>query len=197
MTCKITDCEIPGPFKRGWCRTHYMRWRRTGDPLVVRKPWESRERQPQQCSMDGCDKPTEWTGLCSRHYREKLAKGAPPCSRDECEKPSRASGLCEKHDAEARRRARGVLPRDRERPSCKECGTATARIPSGLCRRCYQRLYDQARHKSQPRQKRQAPPPRLTRGQWLERPDGVTVVHWPAKEGESCPVCAVASAQAA
>lgn len=38
---------------------------------------------------------------------------------------------------------------------------------------------------------------RKRRGEWINRPDGITVVHWPAREGWACPDCAVESAQAA
>ena len=34
--CSIEDCQNPH-LARGWCRTHYYRWQRTGDPLLVRQ----------------------------------------------------------------------------------------------------------------------------------------------------------------
>ncbi len=33
-TCAIRGCEIGGRLTRGWCRTHYGRWIRNGDPLI-------------------------------------------------------------------------------------------------------------------------------------------------------------------
>lgn len=36
--CSINGCEKP-LYGKGWCNTHYMRWRRNGDPLKKRKPW--------------------------------------------------------------------------------------------------------------------------------------------------------------
>jgi len=30
--CSVDDCERPGNGSRGYCRTHYTRWRRHGDP---------------------------------------------------------------------------------------------------------------------------------------------------------------------
>lgn len=33
-TCSITGCEHPHE-ARGWCATHYARWRRSGDPLYL------------------------------------------------------------------------------------------------------------------------------------------------------------------
>lgn len=31
--CTIVDCKRPS-VARGWCQTHYMRWRRQGDPEI-------------------------------------------------------------------------------------------------------------------------------------------------------------------
>lgn len=35
--CSIPDCGKPA-VGQGWCHLHYMRWRRHGDPLIVKKP---------------------------------------------------------------------------------------------------------------------------------------------------------------
>ena len=38
-TCKVNGCERPA-HSRGWCPTHYQRWRKYGDPLGnVRPDW--------------------------------------------------------------------------------------------------------------------------------------------------------------
>jgi len=34
--CSILGCDRIGQIKRGWCGTHYRRWERMGDPLMVR-----------------------------------------------------------------------------------------------------------------------------------------------------------------
>jgi hypothetical protein len=33
-TCSIDGCEVPA-IARGWCRKHYYRWKRTGDPTKL------------------------------------------------------------------------------------------------------------------------------------------------------------------
>lgn len=40
--CKIEDCGKPAR-GRGWCPTHYTRWRKHGDPLAVKYPTPARD----------------------------------------------------------------------------------------------------------------------------------------------------------
>lgn len=68
-TCSIDGCD--GEYKgRGWCRKHYMRWLRHGDPLVVLPKGrftgspEERFWAKVDCSGD-C---WEWTGGTSDGY---------------------------------------------------------------------------------------------------------------------------------
>lgn len=60
-----TQCSIPDcagiVVARTWCDTHYRRWKRTGDPLVVRKArskWPDEEvrfwSHVDPCRTDGC-----------------------------------------------------------------------------------------------------------------------------------------------
>src|SRR5688500_7876856 len=32
--CSVEGCLKGGPYTRGWCRMHYVRWQRHGDPLM-------------------------------------------------------------------------------------------------------------------------------------------------------------------
>jgi hypothetical protein len=45
MICSIPGCNNKRA-ARGWCMTHYTRWRRTGDPLKMTPP-EVRARKPR------------------------------------------------------------------------------------------------------------------------------------------------------
>lgn len=101
-TCSIGECER-GVFARGWCRAHYMRWRRYGDPLTVKN------RPGKRCEIDGCDRPHYAHGWCHAHYRRKRLYDDPlgggperqprteECSIDECGQPVRARGWCMNH----------------------------------------------------------------------------------------------------
>lgn len=52
-TCSIAGCG-KRTVARGWCRTHYYRWSRTGDPLLV-------HTRPQGLDADGVLRWTGWT----------------------------------------------------------------------------------------------------------------------------------------
>lgn len=95
----MTACSIDGcldPIKaRGWCRKHYLRWHRHGDPLVG-------DRVVVACAVDGCDERASRRDWCVPHYHRWWRTGDPvPAPRQvictECEAPIYAKGLCEKH----------------------------------------------------------------------------------------------------
>lgn len=59
MTCSIEGCNEPVYIvKRGWCKTHYNRWYRHGDPMVTksaRKQKRAACRKPvrKECPAEG------------------------------------------------------------------------------------------------------------------------------------------------
>lgn len=52
--CSIENCSKPVA-SRGWCRMHYVRWQRHGDPLKSL----IRHRITGECDADGCKSPAE------------------------------------------------------------------------------------------------------------------------------------------
>ncbi len=100
--CAVEHCSAPVSCK-GWCRAHYRRWQRWGDPLGGRSG-------PRLCSIDGCDEKHYGLGWCSAHYaaaRRKSSQRATACSR--CGGTVYARGLCRPHYDRARR----GIPRSR------------------------------------------------------------------------------------
>lgn len=101
-------CSVPGcgstTLARGWCQTHYQRWQRTGDPLLLKKRLH---REIKKCSIDGCDSTAICRGWCSVHYQRWQASGDPlktksfarglPCIIDGCGKPAESKGCCASH----------------------------------------------------------------------------------------------------
>lgn len=67
--CSIEGCDVGGDITRGWCRFHYGRWQRWGDPLGT----QSRPRVP--CSVGGCERDDICKGLCTMHYHRLIKHG--------------------------------------------------------------------------------------------------------------------------
>src|ERR1039458_3360832 len=73
-------CSIPGCSGavrcRGWCKSHYDRYLRSGDPQ-----WEPTPK-PVTCLLPGCHRPTKALGLCWKDYwraREGVGPTAAKC----------------------------------------------------------------------------------------------------------------------
>lgn len=76
-TCVIGGCERPA-FCREWCRTHYGKWQRHGDPLYIgRTGRRVADGPPQLCSVPGCDAPAIARGLCVAHEKRRQRHGDP------------------------------------------------------------------------------------------------------------------------
>lgn len=61
--CLVDGCE-GARFSKGYCTTHYSRWKKYGDPNMVIKP-----RRGPVCTVENCDRPHESKGFCSLHYQ--------------------------------------------------------------------------------------------------------------------------------
>lgn len=63
--CTVEGCDRPVLIlKRGWCRRHYRRWQRYGDPTrLVFQP------RPDECDVEGCTAPVHSRRYCAPHYR--------------------------------------------------------------------------------------------------------------------------------
>jgi hypothetical protein len=70
--CSVDGCD--GPIRaRGYCNTHYLRWRRTGStdlPEITPAPIAT-------CSVTGCGKIVRARGWCGLHYKRWQATGDP------------------------------------------------------------------------------------------------------------------------
>ncbi len=101
-TCSVPDCERPSK-SRGWCNTHYERWRITGttdDPVKC----------DPICGVSGCERPTKARGWCKYHWQRWSRTGDPVegaairrgsttdmCAVGDCEETDVALGYCKAH----------------------------------------------------------------------------------------------------
>lgn len=78
--CSIDDCKNPVHL-RGWCRSHYTRWWRHGNPLgggTGNGQYQDFIKKNPYCSIDGCQKkPFNTRGWCSQHYARWRKYGSP------------------------------------------------------------------------------------------------------------------------
>ena len=111
--CSVIGCESPH-LAKGFCVKHYCRFRKTGDPLGIKK-YHRRPMAYHKCSVDGCEGQGRTRGLCPTHYQRFLKYGDPlcggilrtpkpeHCNVDGCGHPVVARGLCAMHYARLRR----------------------------------------------------------------------------------------------
>jgi hypothetical protein len=66
-TCSIDGCNRPYCAK-GYCRLHWRRWSRYGDPLFTKRAVAVAKVDGAICPITGCERPVEKQGLCGSHY---------------------------------------------------------------------------------------------------------------------------------
>lgn len=70
-SCQVDGCARPVA-GRGYCWSHYLRWRRRG----------TAEAMPTICTADGCERRVKARALCERHYRRLLYAEKKQARRD-------------------------------------------------------------------------------------------------------------------
>lgn len=142
-------CSIDGCGKarqaRGWCKSHWGKWKRFGDPLH-----QGKSPLPECCEIDGCERSarSRWKqgnlALCAMHYLRMLNAGSTDnpfndptpdgkCSVDGCSAlvRGRVAQHCERHYYQIRRNGtvstrmvdgREVLVMQGENMLCNHCG---------------------------------------------------------------------------
>jgi hypothetical protein len=97
--CSVEDCDTLRD-SQGYCKRHYARYRRYGDPL---KGGKRQFRNPATCTAGGsdwsCDNPCRALNLCAAHWSQQkkgqqLAKVIKPFEYDFCQ----ASGILDGED---------------------------------------------------------------------------------------------------
>ena len=97
--CSVEGCSNPVVGK-GFCNTHYIRWRRHGDPLYRK----IQKAKGKICSVEGCSKKVHCVGLCQTHYVQQRKRSNPSygksqkeCLIEGCSKKVFCRGMCSTH----------------------------------------------------------------------------------------------------
>jgi len=113
--CAVTGCGRRA-YARGWCQTHYRRWRDNGDlgsaEIIPASPHRL-SSLTVTCTVPGCDRPTQSKNLCSAHYRrlwltgdvqaDKPLRERQPSACSVCGRATVSKGLCSAHYAKWKR----------------------------------------------------------------------------------------------
>ena len=75
--CSVEGCKRTDRANSEWCRLHYKRWYRHGDPSTTRKT----PKLDPNCAVDGCPGRPVAKGLCGNHYALRRRNGAPVRTR--------------------------------------------------------------------------------------------------------------------
>ncbi len=70
--CIIMGCKRPRGSKDGYCAGHARQLKETG---TVTRSFQSRMKQPEKCTFDGCRGKAKSKGLCEAHFRQMRLYG--------------------------------------------------------------------------------------------------------------------------
>lgn len=140
LVCTISGCDRQLA-ARGWCKTHYARWSRCGDPLGS-KP----KQPPKRCAVHDCPRPHEARGWCGTHYERWRQHGDPlttlvrtGCSVEGCERQHSSFGLCEPHRRRQRLYGDPLADTRQVRKLCSIDGCENVSKSRGWCGKHYGR----------------------------------------------------------
>lgn len=142
--CALPECEA-SHYGHGYCRPHYKRFKRYGDPLG----WK--HRQAETCEVHECGDKSWARNLCGAHYQRWRKHGDPladhsrqpqTCFITECGGSAHGHGWCQLHYE--RWRAHGDLEWQAPRfEACivDGCGKSPRSALASLCEAHYMRLH--------------------------------------------------------
>lgn len=174
--CKIEGCNNKHVAK-GYCRTHYYRYKRYGNPLEVRQI-QSRNTDGS-CKIKGCERKHHAKGYCKYHhyrwkkYGDPLYERPKTCKIEGCSKKIDSWGMCQMHYRRLRVHGSPYVVKKMINTPCKIEGCKNKNRRNGYCEEHYWQS-DLARNKhrmySAKRRSRQAKAPLndLTKKDWLE-----------------------------
>ncbi len=144
--CSVASCDGWGRTK-GYCGTHYSRYRKHGDPLGG--PIYG-SNAGKVCAAEGCDSEAVTRGYCHPHYERFRRYGEPlagkarnlgACKVQTCDEQAVCRDWCRKHYGRWVAHGDPLHDSAAERPtSCTVQGCEREHRASGYCKRHYYRL---------------------------------------------------------
>jgi len=139
-TCSVENCsrEVTA---RGYCKLHWKRWRKYGDPTFYPKRILNSEKQ---CAVPSCNKPVNKGGFCRRHYTSWYMHGDAEyvdrakfwvCTITGCARRTRSQSCpyCETHYYRLRRTG-SLARRTPDRAThCVQCGKYRGETEGRYC----------------------------------------------------------------
>lgn len=111
IACSVDGCERKY-YSKNFCKLHYTRYQRHGDPLVRKYKTGATPISSAPCVVDGCEKPSHSRKMCPMHYQRNRLRGdisdagtqyPKGCTVADCSKAHYAHGLCSAHHTLKRR----------------------------------------------------------------------------------------------
>lgn len=139
--CKIENCGR-NHWCKGYCTTHYQRFKLYGDPMFKRQP-----KQKSKCSVINCSGLIHCGGYCVYHYGTIIRNGRNKCKL--CEQPSVGKGLCSLHYQRLKRHnnPETIISNPNPLPTCSIQGCNRNHSAKGLCQTHYMQVYNLERRK--------------------------------------------------
>ncbi len=73
--CQAEGCSAKH-YAKSFCRTHYLRFKATGNPFGMKKVGGHNKGSSPPCRVQGCDKVSRGLRLCGLHYQRLRRQGS-------------------------------------------------------------------------------------------------------------------------
>jgi len=143
QSCSVSGCSRKH-YARGFCATHYKRWRQ-------QNPAPQQANPQGLCEVDGCQRSADARGLCHMHYRRWQKTGDPGpaspmnaapdnprgCDVTDCAAPHYCKGFCRSHYAHWRNHGHPTIKPERSFAPCSVSNCPNSAWSQGMCHSHY------------------------------------------------------------
>ncbi|KIL79576.1 HNH endonuclease [Bacillus badius] len=139
--CNVEGCQ-ERHVANGYCRSHNYRFKRYGDPLVVK---EIQSKNREKCEVEECGRKHHAKGYCKMHHYRWERYGDPlykkhrkrVCSVNGCERDAYGKGLCRTHHYRLKANGDPLVVQKLINVPCKIEGCKNKNRKYGYCEKHY------------------------------------------------------------